>query len=95
MLKSPVDFEIGNYVLFNCHEGFGGIAVVVEKREHKLTRHKVKMLEDDNKHQPLIWCYDGELEPIPSKLFQQKQIRRLITEITYLRSFRNLVLTDS
>lgn len=74
-------FEVGNKVLYNCIEGFGGVAVVIETREDQWCRHKVWLVDGS---QPIHWCFDGELEKLPPSM----------REVNHLRTFSNLILDD-
>lgn len=51
---------IGQEVVFNCIEGFGGDAVVVDIRNEGDSHYKVKLTEGVN-HYQTCWAYDAEL----------------------------------
>lgn len=57
-------FQTGDVVVWNCIEGFGGVARVVDQRESTDSNYKVKLLDRrwcEHDYQPETWAHNFEL----------------------------------
>ena len=66
--------EVGQKVTFNCYEGFGGPATVIEFRESSHGANYKIRLDDESQE---CWAFNFEIEEL-SLRSQQKNLLRLV-----------------